>query len=164
MIRPMEKSDIPRVAEINVFGWRCAYRGIVPDEHMFKTRLVTTHMEKLIERWDNNNGFEGYVYDDGIVKAILNMGPCPEEDKAGAFELGVIYVDPCFKGEGIGTALALFCEKIAAERGYKEIILWTFEKNAPARAFYEKLGYKTDGKTMLVGPYEAVGVGYCKNI
>ena len=33
MIRAMEISDIPRVAEIHVFGWRSAFRGIISDEH-----------------------------------------------------------------------------------------------------------------------------------
>jgi hypothetical protein len=27
MIIPMEMADVPRVAEIHVFGWRSAYRG-----------------------------------------------------------------------------------------------------------------------------------------
>ncbi|MCL2603136.1 MAG: hypothetical protein FWD90_01500 [Defluviitaleaceae bacterium] len=29
MIRRMEEADITRVAEIHVFGWRCAYRGFI---------------------------------------------------------------------------------------------------------------------------------------
>jgi len=165
MIRKAEASDVPRIAEIRVFGWRSAYRGIISDEILYKDTLVTTDIQKWAARFDDNDkGFENYVYDDGILKAFLCIGPCPEEDKPGAFELGAIYVDPGFKSQGIGTALANFCEKKAAEGGFREVCLWTFEKNTPTRAFYESLGYKPDGATMIVEAYNAMGVRYSKDI
>jgi len=164
----MQASDIPRVAEIRVFAWRCAYRGIVSDRHLFNELTVISRIENLEKHLANSDGdsFEQnrYVYDDGIIKAFLMVGQCGDTDKPHAFELGAIYVDPCLQGKGIGKALAAHCEKVAAAHGYKEICLWTFEKNAPARAFYEKLGYVHDGKTQIVEPYGATGVRYAKNI
>ena len=169
MIRPMQASDVPRVTEIHVFGWRCAYRGIVSDEHLFTKMLVSTRLEKTAAWLDTDGNAdvslgETYVYDDGIVKGFLTIGQCRDEDKAGVFELGGLYVDPCFKSQGIGRALALYCEEIAVKKGFNEILLWTFEKNAPTRAFYEKLGYTLDGKTMVVEPLGATGVRYSKRI
>jgi len=35
MIRRAKVDDANRIAEIHVFGWRCAYRGIVSDEYLF---------------------------------------------------------------------------------------------------------------------------------
>ena len=163
MIRPMQISDIPRVAEIHVFGWRCAYRGIVSDEHLFNKMLVSKRMERFSESLQNND-YENYVFDDGIIKAFLTIGPCRDEDKTEAFELWGIYVDPCMQGQGIGATLVAYCESIATQRGYHEICIWTFEKNAPTRAFYEKHGYVHDGVTQIVEPYGAVGVRYCKGI
>jgi len=165
----MTAADIPRVAEIGIFGWRAAYRGIVSDEIMFRDRLVVTQiarMEARFRRSENPGDYfvDRYVYDDGIVKGNLVIAPCGDEDKPEAFELCVLYVDPAFKGEGIGTLLARYCEDIARARGYREICLWTFEKNAPTRAFYEKLGYIVDGCTQVVEPYGAVGVRYCKQL
>jgi len=131
--------------------------------------LVSTRLEKTAA-WLKSDGNadvsfgETYVYDDGIIKGFLTIGLCRDADKEGAFELGGLYVDPCFKGQGIGTALALHTEKTAIERGYKEICLWTFEKNAPTRAFYEKLGYTLDGATMIVEPFDAIGVRYSKKL
>ena len=170
MIRPMQPSDIPRVAEIHTFGWRCAYRGIVSDEHLFNVMSVAKRTEKFEALFQNREGEsydfggESYVFDDGIIRAFLTVGPCRDEDKPAAFELGGLYVDPCLQGKGTGTALAAYCEEIAAQRGYKEICLWTFEKNAPARAFYEKLGYELDGATQIVEPFGATGVRYHKEI
>ena len=165
MIRKMQESDIPRVAEIHVFGWRSAYRGIVPDEHLFCKMQVARSMERFTQMLtDPDTQKENYVYDDGIVKGLLTIGPTEDEDKPNAFELWGIYIEPFFKGQSIGTALTRYCEEVAIKLGYNEIILWTFEKNAPARAFYEKLGYVTDGKTQMVGSYNAVGVRYTKQI
>ena len=168
MIRPMQLQDIPRVAEIHVFGWRCAYRGIISDQHLFNTMLETKRVERFTEQFlkkDTGDEVwnESYVYDDGMIKAFLTIGPCRDADKPNAFELGGIYVDPSMKGQGIGTALTHYCEKRAKEQGYKEICLWTFEKNTAARAFYEKLGYVLDGATMVVEPYGATGVRYNKH-
>ena len=69
MIRAMVLSDVPRVAEIHVFGWRSAYRGFISDDFLFKKMLVS----KRIDVFDNsvrNNAEENYVYDDGIIKAF----------------------------------------------------------------------------------------------
>ncbi|MCL2571273.1 MAG: GNAT family N-acetyltransferase [Defluviitaleaceae bacterium] len=165
MIRVMTVSDIPRVAEIHVFGWRCAYRGFVSDEHLFNNMQVSKRIERFTQHLnDKDNTLDSYVFDDGIIKAFLTIGPCRDEDKPSAFELCGLYVDPCFQGEGVGTKLALYCEKIAAERGFKEVILWTFEQNPVSRAFYEKLDYKLDGATMIVESVGAQGVRYSKNI
>ena len=181
MIRPMTKPDIPRVAEIHIFAWRCAYRGIISDEHLFKQRLVSTQMEKLTEKLNSKtendentcesanesiftNMSETYVYDDGIVRAFMTVGVCGDEDRPLAFELYALYVDPCMQGGGVGTALARYCEAVARERNFAEICIWAFEKNTAARAFYEKLGYELDGKTQVVEPYGAVGVRYHKRL
>ena len=55
-----------------------------------------------------------------------------------------LYVRPAFHGRGIGTEL-LDIAKGASER----LELWTFQRNAPARRFYEARGFmlveETDG-------------------
>ena len=116
MIRPMQASDIPRVAEIHVFGWRCAYRGIISDEHLFNNVLVSTRIERWMARFTTpveSDDSEKYVYDDGIIKAFLTISPCKDEDKPDAFELGAIYVDPCMQGQGVGKALVAYCAQVA---------------------------------------------------
>jgi putative acetyltransferase len=76
----------------------------------------------------------------------------------GAFEAGLLvgliafragwieqlYVLPSAQGRGIGTALL-----DAAKLHEKELCLWTFQRNAGARRFYERRGFvemtRTDG-------------------
>ena len=119
----MKISDVPRVSEIHVFAWRSAYRGIISDEILFNQRLVS----KSMERFNNSvsaGTLEQYVYDDGIIKAFMSIGICMDEDKADAFELGAIYVDPFMKGQGIGRQLVDYCEEQAIARGFGKVCIW----------------------------------------
>lgn len=95
MIRAMTAEDIPRVSEIRV--------GVLFGQ---------------IE-----DGYELYVYDDGVVKGFMGLCPCRDEDEIGSFELGAIYIDPLMQGRGIGSKLVGFCEKTAIERGYKRVVI-----------------------------------------
>jgi GNAT superfamily N-acetyltransferase len=55
-----------------------------------------------------------------------------------------LYVDPAWHGRGVGSALLS-----AVRNNRTELNLWTFQKNAQARRFYERKGFKliamTDG-------------------
>lgn len=57
-----------------------------------------------------------------------------------------LYVLPAHQGRGIGAALL-----DVARSACPELRLWTFQKNRPARAFYEKHGFaaieETDGSS-----------------
>jgi len=139
MIRNMQEADVNRVAEIYTFSWRHTYRGIFSDEFLFNTLSVVERAKTI------PLNLESFVYDDGIIKGLLVVGPCRDEDKPEDFEIFVIYLDPFFLREGIGTKLMDYGEGIARERGYSSIRLWVLEENTPARTFYEKMGYAPDG-------------------
>jgi ribosomal protein S18 acetylase RimI-like enzyme len=107
---------------------------------------------------------ENYVFDDGIIKAILTIGLCRDTDKPLSFELWGIYVEPFMKRQGIGVQMLEFCEQKAQEKGFREICLWVLEKNTSARAFYEKMGYKADGGTKYLELFNAMEIRYSKTI
>ena len=161
-IRPMEQDDVSRVAEIHVFGWRSAYRGMISDEILFKRRLVSRSMA-LFESSLGSEDSETWVYDDGILKGSMTIGACRDEDKQGAFEVWGIYVEPLMQREGVGTKLLHHAEKLAAERGYKEICIWVLEQNTQARGFYEKHGYNADGSSKYIDFLAATEVMYTKH-
>ena len=160
VIRAMRHSDVPRVAEIHVFGWRSAYRGIVPDDYLFNNMLVPKRIEAFYVLLSGSG--ENYVFDDGIIKAFLTVGKCRDEDKPEAFELCGLYVEPLMKRQGIGAIMAGHCEKRAADRGFREICLWVLEKNAASRAFYEKMGYLPDGARKFLEHINADEIRYSK--
>jgi len=162
-IRPMTISDIARVAEIDVFAWRSSYRGIFSDNFLFNEMLVAKRIEFFANRLDSSAA-EGYVYDDGIIKGYLMIGPCEDKDEISSFEVWGLYIDPFMQRQGIGEALMNFCEEKARQRGYSKICLWTLEKNAVGRAFYESRGYAADGSRKFLEDIGAYQVRYSKEM
>jgi len=160
MIRPLEKSDIPRIAEIHILAQRTDYRGIVTDEFLFGKMTVEKRMEYFTE-----NETEGYVFDEGgIVKGFITLGPCKDTDKPDCFELYRIFVDPFMFGGGIGHKLAAHFEEVAIGQNYSDICLWVLEDNTKARAFYEKLGWAADGTIRISGYFDVPEVRYIKGV
>jgi len=163
MIRPIELRDVPRAAEIHVFGWRSAYRGIVSDDFLFNHMIVSNRIDRFYEAVRNNTE-ETYVFDDGIIKAILTIGICRDTDKPKSFELWGIYVEPLMKRQGIGSIMVRFCEEKAMDRGFTEVCLWVLKNNFGARPFYEKLGYLPDGNSKFIQFLNATEIRYCKKL
>ena len=146
MIRKAVSEDSQRIAEIHVFSYRTAFRGILRDKYLFLNLKVENEGIKYKSAIENNK-IELYVYEeDEIVKGFITIGKCRDEDKKDSFELWGIYVEPLMMNIGIGTKLLEYCEKIAVEQKYNENMLWVFEENKIARRFYEKHGYFLDGK------------------
>jgi len=159
MIRALEKTDVPRIAEIHVFAQRTVYRGFVPDEFLFGKMTVHKRIEYFYE-----NETEGHVFDDGFIKGFITLGPCKDADKPGCFELYRIFVDPLIFGQGIGGKLAAHAEKVAKEQGHNEIYLWVLEGNKNARSFYDRLGYVADGAVRISGYFGVPEVRYIKRV
>jgi len=145
MIRKMELSDIPRVAEIQVICWRVSDKDVLSDEYLFKNMLVVKRME-YFKNETQNSADEIYVFDDGIVKAFLTIAPCKDEDMGDALQVWSIYVDPFFQKLGIDSLLMEHFEKNARQKNYKNVCLWVMEHNRNAKSFYEKHNYFPDGK------------------
>jgi len=153
MIRIANIEDSSRMAEIHVFGWRCAYKDFISIDHLYNKFTVKNREEKFKEYLSVKNDNEGkYVYEDqNVVKAILTMGNCRDDDKDNrTFELMGLYVDPLFQRQKIGTKLVDYCIKEAINKNKEEIVLWVFEKNKKSIKFYEKMGFKKDGKKKLM--------------
>jgi len=155
MIRKLQRKDVPRVAEIQVFGWRSAFRGMLSDELLFNERTV----EKLMTFWHakvdkNCPDVNDYVFvEDNMVKGIVTCGKCRDKDKKHAYELWGLYVEPLMKGGGIGTKLVEYCENEARKNGCIEFCLWALEENIAAIEFYtKKLGYVLDGARAIRPP------------
>ena len=72
MVRLAELKDLSRIAEINVYGWRNTYRGIVDDNFLFCKLYVEKSIERLKEQVNSQSSTSKfYVYEDdkdGIIK------------------------------------------------------------------------------------------------
>ena len=152
MVRKATVEDAERLAEIHIFGWRNAYRGILADKFLFDKLRVCRRAENF-KKVVGEGLEELYVAErQGVVAGFLSIGEPrdPDKAKAEALELWAIYVDPVFLREGLGAELLGFCEQQGRSRGRKEVFLWVLEDNVIGRSFYEKHGYSPDGASKVL--------------
>lgn len=62
----------------------------------------------------------------------------------GGLYLEDIYIDPKYRGKGVGEAMLGKIANLAASRGFERIDFQVLEWNTPAITFYEKLGAVRD--------------------
>lgn len=134
MLRKADNRDISRIAEILIFTKRTTYRPIFKNDNVsFNEMQVLNEIEKLSQPSALDNI---YVYDDGIVKAMVKIEDIGEKTKVSEF-----FVDPFFQGEGIGTKIL----NNVIEKS-KEVFLYVLDKNERAIRFYMKMGFKYTGE------------------
>ncbi|MFI8911555.1 GNAT family N-acetyltransferase [Streptomyces sp. NPDC053513] len=129
LLRRAAASDAAEVAEV----WLRSYAAALPD-------VRRAHTDEEVRSWIRHvvvPGQETWVATaDGAVVAMMVLG-----DE----ELDQLYVDPPWRGHGIGDRLV----ELAKQRRATGLALWTFQVNAPARRFYERHGFvaaeRTDG-------------------
>lgn len=145
MIRQANKQDIPRIAEIIVFGKRVAYRSIFQNDCGSFNELQVV---QLYEEYKNNpDRLQGMLlYDDGIVKGVINERPIGDK----TVEITDFYVEPFFVGQGIGTLLIEYLIQQVRQKGGHKIVLWVIKDNRSARRFYEARGFVNSGKTCII--------------
>ena len=144
MIRPAETKDLSRIAEIIVFGKRVAYRDIFQNDYFSFQEL---QVMDLFETYRDNPALikHMWVYDDGIVKGVINR-----EYHDNAVEISEFYIEPVFKRQGIGRKLLQYVLEEERKMQWDKIYLWVVEENLPARRFYEANGLKASGATCLI--------------
>lgn len=154
MVRKATLQDVSRIAEIIVFGKRVAYRPIFNNDFVFFNELqVIDIIEKFRRTPMLIDNF--IVYDDGIVKGVINRKFM--DDKV---ELSEFYVEPFFKGKGIGRELIQYVISEAKEADKQKIFLWVIKDNLPSRKFYEANGFKENGETCLIEGTSKIDVCY----
>lgn len=149
VVRDATEADTDEIVRLTASGWRVAYSGIVPTERIENLPLAAW-------RHDISSGLRTPVADSFTRIAEMDgevVGYCfvaapgrDESPDSSVAEVVAIYVDPSRWMNGIGRALMESVTGLVAQAGYPEMVLWTFERNAQARAFYARLGWQRDGE------------------
>jgi ribosomal protein S18 acetylase RimI-like enzyme len=85
---------------------------------------------------------QAWVFDrDGAIAGLVVL-----EETATHLLLENVAVAAAYEGTGLGRALIAFAESKAAQRGYREIRLYTNVKMARNIALYGRLGYRHTGE------------------
>lgn len=78
---------------------------------------------------------------DGEVAGSVFILPSTEGDK-GTAQLRMLYVEPMFRGQGIGRRLVAEAITFSKEAGYDRVMLWTQDCLSSARSIYQKAGFQ----------------------
>jgi 2-amino-4-hydroxy-6-hydroxymethyldihydropteridine diphosphokinase len=151
VIRRATPGDARTMAGVHARSWRATYAGLVPDAVIAD---VVRSRQARIERWrtwlgepDTQRGSFVATVDARVVGFVF-WGPSDDPDvPADAAEVPAIYLDPSVTGRGIGRALLDAAIGAMVARGFGLAVLWVLEGNAPARRFYEGVGWQPDGAT-----------------
>lgn len=90
---------------------------------------------------------------DGLVIGFLHTGPPNDADLDAATtgEIYTVYVAPDAWRSGIGGALMTAADDHwRGVPSVSSLVLWVFEANPSARAFYERLGWEADGARQVL--------------
>jgi GNAT superfamily N-acetyltransferase len=157
-IREAFPIDTEAIVEVTAAGWRAAYPGIVPARHIRNLPISTWRSDvRSGLRSPEGDSFTRIADLDGVAAGYCDVAAPARGEPEGSrlAELVAIYVEPAFWRSGIGTELARAATSEARDRSYEEMVLWTFEANRRALAFYEALGWERDGARR---PHPGTGV------
>ena len=165
IIRNIEDKDIPSVVDIQIDGWKSAYKGIV-DDNILKSMNRNERIAKRKNDYKENGfivaelnnqvvGFCRYIDSNKFTQDIPNID-C---------ELLALYVKSKLKYNGIGTRLFQFVINDFKSKSKNKMILWCLKDNEPSKKFYTKMGGKiSKERTIEIGEKEYLEVGFEYNI
>jgi ribosomal protein S18 acetylase RimI-like enzyme len=149
-IRQATPKDAASLAMTEIASWRAAYQGLMPNALL----SGLTHEQKT-EDWRQNllkHGASGrkrvlVAVSDTVAVGFVRVG-CDEADQEAGL-IYLLYVLPEYWRHGVGTALMGAAMDELRDLGTRQAVLWVLRDNRPARAFYEALGWRSDGRTSL---------------
>jgi GNAT superfamily N-acetyltransferase len=85
--------------------------------------------------------------DDDVVGMIGGIPAGEDEGDADAMMMVAMWVDPVARGNGIAEALTDSLIGWARDEGYPRMVLWVYDVNPRAAAFYRRYGFADTGRT-----------------
>jgi diamine N-acetyltransferase len=158
VIRSARPNEAARLRELGVTGWETTYSDFLQPENRQaylsgpfwsaeRLRVLTEHKECWVL----------VAEIDGTVTGFLTLEPHP----SGATELTRFYVDPTYRGRGIGQQLWEDARDRLQTRGTGAILVNVFGDNRAGRRFYERLGFTLiEETTTVVGSQTVYDVWY----
>jgi GNAT superfamily N-acetyltransferase len=146
---PAQAADIDVIGALHYDSRIAAYRDFVPI-----AGLRALAPESLAAWWRERFAYERETHrltvavDDGRTVGFSYVGP-EEEHTAGVGQLYAIHLDPAAQGRGIGRALMADALATMRGNGWGSAVLWVLDGNAHARRFYERGGWRLDGRTRV---------------
>jgi ribosomal protein S18 acetylase RimI-like enzyme len=151
-LRAATAVDAEEIAALHTDSWRRTYRGMMSDEFLdggalenrrrvWRERLGTHNAEQLVVVADAGGRIAGFI----CVYAR-------RDERSGAY-IDNLHVAHDWQGRGLGHALMRSAaEWVCDTQPAVGVYLFVMEANAPARAFYDRLGAQNVELVMLTDP------------
>jgi GNAT superfamily N-acetyltransferase len=158
-------ADVPAIARVRHESWRAAYAGIIPAETI--ERVTGRYDDEQEKAWfesrpwrltlvaEQNSpaeivGYASYGPERGLdrVPRTPRGAPGPGPDRCA--ELYALYVAPGWWSTGTGRALMHRVLDETRSEGYPRITVWVLERNARARRFYERAGFRLQDRSHVL--------------
>lgn len=165
IIRKVREEDIPSIVDIQINGWKTAYKGIIKD-NILNSMNRDERIEKRKKDYKENGfivaelnkevvGFCRYIDSNQFTPEILDID-C---------ELLALYVKLELKCSGIGTKLFQFVINECKMKNKTKMILWCLKDNEPAKKFYKKMGGEIIKERIIeIGEQNYYEVGFKYNL
>lgn len=141
LIRRAVKEDAHAVATVRVIGWHQSYAGLMPAPLLSKLSIEADKQRVEKAMGDPDNRALRFVAEQH--KNIIGMGVCGKlraGDIEGRGEVYALYLLDDAKRKGTGRAMMQTMAQALMDEGCTSLQLSVLENNAPARAFYDRLG------------------------
>jgi GNAT superfamily N-acetyltransferase len=162
MIRSASTADAAEISGVQRDSWLAAYEGIIaheiinrvtaPDDgarvrQVFRLRPWQRTLVAITEP-----GIVGYASFGPELDVFAPwphpISPAGQQGQVG--ELYALYVHPTWWSTGTGRALMDHVLAKVSRAGYPCVLLWVLERNARARTFYERAGFRPDGASHVL--------------
>lgn len=155
IIRPATQADAEVIANINVEGWRSAYKNLLPPDYLASLSRESRKrnwLEILSKQEKNKITFLAELA--GKFVGFVSCGPERTNDLTFVGEIYAIYLLQEHQRQGVGTALFRKAIDFLLERDLNSLKVWVLSNN-PYRAFYELHGGRViDAKGIVIGQSE----------
>jgi ribosomal protein S18 acetylase RimI-like enzyme len=153
ILKPAAEEDARAIAEINVAGWRAAFRGVMPDAVLdgLSVDKREAELRKIVSPSAAPTARTEVAWENGEIVGFVVFGASRDEDApAGTGEIYAIYVRERCWGRGIGRLLLDGARASLAADGSASLTLWTLARVERTIRFYRSSGFETDGATRIV--------------
>ena len=150
-VREARLDDADAIARVHVLSWQKAYRGLVPQPILDRMSIAdrANAWREWLPKVDQSRTC--VAERDGEIVGFVNAGRCRDDDAPPATgEINAIYALSDAWDVGIGAALMTAAVDWLRQEQCTSATLWVLEGNERGRRFYEKGGWRPDGRAQTL--------------
>jgi len=158
VIRGALPGEAERLQELGITGWETTYASFLePANRRGYLAGPFWSIERLVSLIENAACLTLIAEIDGTIAGFLTIEP----RLSGEVELTRFYVDPAYRGNGIGRVLWEQALETLRRNNERSVLVNVFGDNRDGRRFYERLGYSLiEETTTVVGSQTVYDVWY----